>query len=87
MLDLKDLDNRTIYILRETHAEFKRSAVLWRVGKDSTTILWLCRKAFFGKIPFPVIHIATGYKFKQMYAFRDRIAIEWGLEPPSSLAE
>jgi len=50
-------------------------------------MLWLCRKAFFGKIPFPVIHIATGYKFKQMYALRDRIAIEWGLQTPYSLAE
>ena len=80
MLDLKDLENRTIYIVRETYAEFEKPAVLWSVGKDSTTMLWLCRKAFFGKIPFPVIHIDTGCKFKEMYAFRDRIAREWGLE-------
>jgi len=80
MLDLKDLENRTIYILRETYAEFEKPAVLWSVGKDSTTMLWLCRKAFFGKIPFPVIHIDTGYKFKQMYEFRDEIAREWGLD-------
>jgi sulfate adenylyltransferase subunit 2 len=50
------------------------------MGKDSTTMLWLCRKAFFGKIPFPVIHIDTGFKFKQMYQFRDKITREWGLE-------
>jgi len=80
MLDLKDLENRTIYIVRETYAEFERPAVLWSVGKDSTTMLWLCRKAFFGKIPFPVIHIDTGYKFKQMYEFRNEVAREWGLD-------
>ena len=76
MLDLKALENRSIYIVREAYAEFKRPAVLWSMGKDSSTMLWLCRKAFFGKIPFPVIHIDTGYKFKQMYEFRDRIAQE-----------
>jgi len=80
MLDLSDLENRTIYIVRETYAEFKRPAVLWSTGKDSTTMLWLCRKAFLGKIPFPVIHIDTGYKFPQMYSFRDKIARQWGLE-------
>jgi len=80
MLDLNDLENRSIYIVRETYAEFNRPAVLWSVGKDSTTMLWLCRKAFFGKIPFPVIHIDTGYKFKKMYKFRDEIAREWGLD-------
>jgi len=78
MLDLKDLENRSIYIVRETYAEFKKPAVLWSTGKDSTTMLWLCRKAFFGKIPFPVIHIDTGYKFKLMYQFRDNLAKEWG---------
>ncbi len=80
MLELKDLENKTLYIVREAYAEFKRPAVLWSVGKDSTTMLWLCRKAFLGKIPFPVIHIDTGYKFKQMYKFRNRIAAEWGLD-------
>jgi len=80
MSELKDLENKTLYIIREAYAEFKRPAVLWSTGKDSTTMLWLCRKAFFGKIPFPVIHIDTGYKFKQMYEFRDRIAAEWGLD-------
>jgi len=80
MLDLKDLENQTIYIVREAYAGFKKPAVLWSTGKDSTTMLWLCRKAFFGKIPFPVIHIDTGYKFRQMYRFRDEVAKEWGLE-------
>lgn len=80
MLDLKDLENQTIYLVRETFAEFKKPAVLWSTGKDSTTMLWLCRKAFFGEIPFPVIHIDTGYKFGQMYDFRDELAKEWGLD-------
>ena len=80
MLELKDLENRSVYMLREALAEFKRPAVLWSTGKDSTATLWLCRKAFFGKIPFPVIHIDTTYKFKQMYAFRDNLAKEWGMD-------
>ena len=78
MLELKELENRSIYIIREAFAEFKRPAALWSTGKDSTAILALCRKAFFGKIPFPIIHIDTTYKFKEMYEFRDRIAKEWG---------
>jgi len=80
MSELQDLENKTVYIIREAYAEFKRPAVLWSVGKDSTTMLWLCRKAFLGKIPFPVIHIDTGYKFKQMYKFRNQLAAEWGFE-------
>lgn len=80
MLDLKDLENKSLYIIREAYYEFKKPAALWSTGKDSTALLHLCRKAFFGKIPFPVIHIDTGYKFKQMYKFRDEIAREWGLD-------
>jgi len=80
MSELKDLENKSIYIIRETYAEFKNPAVLWSTGKDSTAALWLCKKAFFGKIPFPAIHIDTGYKFKQMYEFRDKIAAEMGLD-------
>lgn len=80
MSELKDMENKSIYIIREAYAEFNNPAVLWSTGKDSTVALWLCKKAFFGKIPFPVIHIDTGYKFKQMYKFRDEIAIEWGLD-------
>nr|CBH38737.1 sulfate adenylyltransferase subunit 2 [uncultured archaeon] len=79
-MGLKELENKSIYILREAYAEFENPAILWSMGKDSTTALWLCRKAFLGEIPFPVIHIDTGYKFKQMYEFRDRIAEEWGFD-------
>lgn len=76
---ISELENRTIYILREAHNRFKKTALLWSIGKDSTTLVWIARKAFFGKIPFPVIHIDTSYKFKEIYAFRDRYAKEWGL--------
>ena len=80
MQELRDLENRSLYMIRETYAEFKRPAVLWSTGKDSTAVLWLCRKAFFGEIPFPVIHIDTTYKFSSMYTFRDDLAREWGLD-------
>lgn len=76
---LDSLENKSIYILREGFARHVRMALLWSIGKDSTTLLWLCRKAFFGDLPFPVVHIDTTYKFPEMYAFRDRIAKEWGL--------
>jgi len=77
---LADLERKSISIIREAKAQFKNIAVLWSTGKDSTATLWLCRKAFFGKIPFPVIHIDTGYKFPEIYEFRDRIAKEWDLD-------
>jgi len=72
------LENKSIYIIREAYYRFKKIALLWSVGKDSTTLLWLIRKSFFGEIPFPVIHIDTSYKFPEMYVFRDRMAKEWG---------
>jgi len=74
-----DLEKKSISLIREAKAQFKKLAVLWSTGKDSTTSLWLCKKAFYGKIPFPVIHIDTGYKFPQIYEFRDKIAKEWSL--------
>lgn len=80
MNHLSQLENKSIFIIREAYAKFKDIAMLWSVGKDSTTLLWLCRKAFFGKIPFPVIHIDTGYKFPEMYQFRDEYARKWGLD-------
>jgi len=76
---LDELESRSIYIIREAYKQFKNIAMLWSIGKDSTTMLWLVRKAFFGKIPFPVMHLDTGYKFKEIYEFRDRCAKEWGL--------
>ena len=76
---LDELESRSIYIIREAYKKFKNIALLWSIGKDSTTLLWLCRKAFFGKIPFPIVHIDTSYKFKEIYEFRDKYAKEWNL--------
>jgi sulfate adenylyltransferase subunit 2 len=76
---LDELESRSIYIIREAYAQFRKVALLWSVGKDSTTLVWLARKAFFGTLPFPVLHIDTGYKFPEIYAFRDRLAREFGL--------
>jgi len=77
---LDALENKSIYIIREAYRQFRDIAMLWSIGKDSTTLLWLCRKAFFGKLPFPVMHIDTSYKFKKMYEFRDEYAKKWGLK-------
>jgi len=76
---LNELESRTIYIIREAYNHFKNIAMLWSIGKDSTTLLWIVRKAFFGKIPFPVMHIDTSFKFKEIYEFRKKYADEWGL--------
>jgi sulfate adenylyltransferase subunit 2 len=79
MNHLDELEAESIYVLREAFAKLDRLAILWSLGKDSNVVLWLARKAFFGHVPFPVIHVDTGKKFPEMYAFRDRYAKEWGL--------
>ena len=76
-LDL--IENTSIYILREAYANFKDLGMLWSIGKDSTVLLWLARKAFAGHVPFPLIHIDTGYKIPEMIEYRDRLTREWGL--------
>jgi sulfate adenylyltransferase subunit 2 len=76
---LEVLENQSIFIIREAYYKFKNIALLWSIGKDSTTLLWFCYKAFLGKIPFPVIHIDTGYKFSEIYKFRDEYAKKWNL--------
>ncbi len=76
---LDELESKSIYIIREAYEQFKKIGVLWSIGKDSTALVWLCRKAFYGKLPFPVIHIDTSYKFPSMYKFRDKYAKEWNL--------
>jgi|SRR3989338_466494 len=73
------LESRSIYIIREAYAKFKKIGMLWSIGKDSTTLVWLARKAFYGKIPFSLVHIDTGHKFPEMYAFRDEWVKKWGL--------
>ena len=77
---LDELESKSIYIIREAYKQFRKVAMLWSIGKDSTATLWLCRKAFYGNLPFPVMHIDTSFKFKEIYEFRDRYAKEWGLK-------
>jgi sulfate adenylyltransferase subunit 2 len=78
-LDL--LEAESIYIFREAAAQFRRAVLLYSIGKDSTVLLHLARKAFWPeKPPFPLLHIDTTWKFRDMIAFRDRIARELGLD-------
>ncbi|MDP5130698.1 MAG: sulfate adenylyltransferase subunit CysD [Paraglaciecola sp.] len=78
---LKALENESIHIFREVVAEFENPVMLYSVGKDSSVLLHLARKAFYpGKLPFPLLHVDTTWKFKEMIAFRDRIAKEYGFE-------
>jgi sulfate adenylyltransferase subunit 2 len=76
---LDELEARSIFILREAYAAFKSLGMLWSIGKDSTVLLWLARRAFFGHVPFPLIHIDTSYKIPEMIAYRDELALEWKL--------
>lgn len=78
--DLDKLEEQSIFILREAKAKFKKIAGLWSMGKDSTVMLALARKAFFGKVPFPVIHIDNGIDFPETYEYRKKMADEWGLD-------
>ena len=77
---LDELESRSIYVIREAYKEYGNVACLWSIGKDSTTLAWLIRKAFYGKVPFPFIHIDTTFKFPEMYEFRKKYAEEWGVE-------
>src|ERR671918_1765800 len=77
---LSKLENQSIYILREAYREFDRMAMLWSIGKDSTVLLWLARKAFFGHVPFPLVHIDTSFKIPEMIAYRDTLAATWNLQ-------
>jgi len=78
---LQSLEAESIHILREATAEFSHPVMLYSIGKDSSVMLRLAQKAFFpGKIPFPLLHIDTSYKFPEMIAFRDSYANEIGAE-------
>ena len=77
---LDALEAQSIYIFREAFARLKKLALLWSLGKDSNVMIWLARKAFFGRVPFPVLHVDTGKKFPEMYRFRDHYSKEWQLD-------
>ncbi len=76
---LDQLENISIHILREAYANFKNLGMLWSIGKDSTVMLWLARKAFFGHVPFPLVHIDTDYKIPEMIQYRDKLTQQWKL--------
>ncbi len=78
---LQQLEAESIHIIREVAAEFRNPVMLYSIGKDSSVMLHLARKAFFpGPPPFPLMHINTTWKFREMIAFRDRMAGEVGME-------
>ncbi|MFB1015931.1 MAG: sulfate adenylyltransferase subunit CysD, partial [Alteromonadaceae bacterium] len=78
---LQKLEAESIHIIREVAAEFDNPAMLYSVGKDSAVLLHLARKAFApGKIPFPLLHVDTDWKFKEMIVFRDQMAEKYGFE-------
>ncbi len=76
---LDQLEHKSVHIFREAYASFKNLCMLWSIGKDSTVLLWLARKAFYGHVPFPLVHIDTSFKIPEMIQYRDRLAAEWNL--------
>src|SRR5712671_7758016 len=77
---LRQLEAESIHILREVVAEFERPVMLYSIGKDSQVLVHLARKAFHpAPVPFPLLHVDTTWKFREMYAFRDQTVGELGL--------
>jgi len=76
---LDELEAKSIYIIREAYSRIDPIAMLWSIGKDSTTMLWLVRKAFFGRVPFPLVHLDTEMEMDEVYAFRDKLVTDWNL--------
>src|SRR5246127_2201487 len=78
---LQQLEAESIHIIREVAAEFERPVMLYSIGKDSSVMLHLAMKAFHpGKLPFPLLHVDTTWKFREMIRFRDETAKRLGLE-------
>src|SRR5260221_1699843 len=78
---LRALEAESIHILREVVAEFSKPVMLYSIGKDSSVMVRLAQKAFYpGRIPFPLLHVDTTYKFREMIEFRDRFTREIGAE-------
>jgi sulfate adenylyltransferase subunit 2 len=90
---LDELEARTIFILREAFSCVSPLAMLWSIGKDSTALLWMVRKAFLGEVPFPVVLLDTGMEFNEVYTFRDDLVKKWNLPvvnelcPPESTVD
>lgn len=79
-INLKKLENESIFILRQAFRSIPNIALLWSLGKDSNVMVWLAFKAFLGKIPFPLVHVDTGKKFLEMYNFREKYEKLWNLQ-------
>ena len=79
MTQLDALEAQSVYIFREAYRSFKQLVMLWSIGKDSTVLLWLARKAFFGHVPIPLMHIDTSFKIPEMIEYRNKFALEWNL--------
>lgn len=77
---LEKLEAESIYILREAYKNLGKLGMLWSIGKDSTVMLYLAQKAFFGHCPFPLIHVDTTYKIPEMIEFRDKLAKEYNVK-------
>jgi len=80
MTDLDELESQSIYVLREAYRRLKPLGLLWSLGKDSNVLIWLARKAFLGRVPFPVLHVDTERKFPAMYDFRTEYTAQWNLD-------
>src|SRR3989344_5870515 len=76
---IDELENQSIYIIREAYKNFRSLVMLWSIGKDSTVLLWLAIKAFLGHVPFPLVHIDTHFKIPEMIKYRDELALKFGL--------
>lgn len=79
MNHLDKLEAQSIYILREAYKKLGKLGMLWSIGKDSTVMLWLAQKAFYGHCPFPLIHVDTKHKIPEMIEYRDALAKELNL--------
>lgn len=80
MNHLDILEAESIYIIREAYKKLGKLGMLWSIGKDSTVLLWLAKKAFYGHCPFPFIHVDTAHKIPEMIEYRDRVAKELNLD-------
>lgn len=77
---LRDLESQSIYIIREAYNRLDPLGMLWSIGKDSTALLWMVRKAFFGRIPFKLIQLDTEMELPEVYEFRNMLVQKWALD-------
>ncbi|MBP02962.1 MAG: sulfate adenylyltransferase [Rhodospirillaceae bacterium] len=80
MNHIQALESESIFILREAYKNCAKTGLLWSLGKDSCVLIWLAKKAFLGKVPFPVIHLDTGKEFPETYEFKKLYTKIWELD-------